>query len=74
MAYSATQSDYWRFSTFTWRTRSALQVCKGIGDGCSSRQVRRVTVRGADGNSYGREVAKICLLEADIGKNCGDKN
>ena len=37
-------------------------------------QVRRVTVRGADGNSYEREVAKICLLDADISENCGNKN
>ena len=37
-------------------------------------QVRRVTVFGADGNSYEREVAKICLLEADISENCRDKN
>ena len=37
-------------------------------------QVRRVTVRGADGNSYELEIAKICLLEADISENCGEKS
>ena len=37
-------------------------------------QDRRVTLRSADGNSYEREIAKICLLEDDISENCGDKN
>ena len=36
-------------------------------------QVRRVTVRDSDGNFYNREVAKICLLEADTNENIGDK-
>ena len=36
-------------------------------------QVRRVTVWCADGNLYDWEVSKICLLEADIRENIGDK-
>ena len=36
--------------------------------------VRRVTVRSPDGSLLEREVAKICLLEADASSNFGDKN
>ena len=36
-------------------------------------QVQRVTSRNSDGNFYDREVAKICLLEADISKNIAEK-
>ena len=67
----------WRFSTASRRTWNSTPACQSTDHSSFPDKfghTRRVTAGGSDGKLHDREVAKICLLEADVEGEIGNRS